>query len=186
MWQRGDVEQIVVPLSGSKLTLMLFGCMGFVALGLACVFWPGEFASGRHSEGVVFLVGLACVPFFGLPGVWMLWRLFRTRPALTIDSTGIDDTATPLGVGKLLWSEIDDIVLYRHRGHGYVGIEPKEPHVVLRRANPVKALFLRASRLWGAPLISIPETALYISAESLHTLLTEQWERNRASGPDDN
>ena len=90
----------VVIYNGLKKNLLLLALnLIFVAIGIWMIMdgerWSGWFVS----------------VFFGLGALVFSWSLLDRRPRLVLDHEGISDRT--LGVGKILWSDIDDATLRR-------------------------------------------------------------------------
>jgi len=124
-----DSDCLVVYPSRIKLGLILVGSLVFVALGV-------HIARVDEERGIDFwkvvVVSYLGVPFFAYCALFSAWRLLVRRPALVIDSSGITDAASAVGVGHVAWDEVDRLVLYNFRGQAMLGIFPRDMDSVLR------------------------------------------------------
>ena len=99
--------KISVPISKTTLTLMLIGSLVFVALGIINVNDPKAlFNTVFRSKELVFMVGIACVLFFGLASFYLFKKLFDNRPGLIISTDGIYDNSSATPVGLIEWKDI--------------------------------------------------------------------------------
>lgn len=58
-------QQIQIPISNSKLILMIIGSLGFVGLGVLFVMNPEKYTSPiMRNPTVIFILGLASILFF--------------------------------------------------------------------------------------------------------------------------
>ena len=137
------LDRIVVPLSRTKISLVLLGSAAFVAIALAV--WP---AVGLLPRGT--LLGLAMhaflvitIVFFGLCGLYAAVKLFDRTPGLVIDEVGIIDNSSGLAVGRIPWSEIEGIHITRVQGQRFLTLQVRDPEKYVKRSS-----FLRRQITW--------------------------------------
>jgi hypothetical protein len=88
-------------------------------------------------------------------------------PAIVIDSEGVVDNASGVGVGRIPWQNIQEIKELDFAGYTYVGIAAVNNEAVLETVNPIQRALLRSRLKRGLPLIIIPSDILGISAAEL-------------------
>ena len=140
-----------------------------VAAGSVAFVVAGAWMLSRvQQEGVdVVAVGLAAITFFGASGSYALFRLARPRPAVVINSRGIVDNASALGVGLIEWGEIDQCHEYRFQNQVFLGIVPRDLEALLARLPAWKRSAIRANLLLGAAPVNIPQVVLPMKVSEL-------------------
>lgn len=108
------------------MILLLFGGVGFVALGLWMV---GAFvevpSSRRFSAGYTMGIGWLSILFFGFCAVSIVKRFFDERAQLHIGTKGI--VRSPWSDQLIPWSEITDVTTWSHRGQKFIVLHLKNP-----------------------------------------------------------
>jgi hypothetical protein len=159
-------DRIVIYPSRVKTALVLLGAIGFVALCAWLV------SLGVRRVGVEGLVAsLVGVPFFGICGLYAAYRLVHHRPAVEIDRMGIVDGASALGVGRLLWDEVDHVQLYEYFGQPMLGIIPRELELFLSRQHPLRRSITKLNLKLGCAPVNVPQVILPMKLEQLADLL---------------
>ena len=77
-------ERILIPLSKTKIVLLLVGSVVFVAVSL----WLWDHADEIPHRNPLYVeaVAIAGIGFFGLCGLYALFKLFDTAPGLIVDA----------------------------------------------------------------------------------------------------
>jgi hypothetical protein len=76
-----DSRQIEIQLSKAKLTLMFFGCLLFVWIGITFVRNPSKYISLiMRSPTIIFIAGLLSILFFGFISVLLFKNFGINRP----------------------------------------------------------------------------------------------------------
>jgi len=175
-------EPLVIPLSKTKITLILLGSIGFVALGF-CL-WV--FAEEIRYRSSLFIRGVAAaaVGFFGLCGVFAVLKLFDFAPGLIVDSEGIVDNSSAIAAGRIPWTDIRGFEIQTIQNNRILTIQVHDPEKYVQRASFLKRAFvaLNASH-FGGP-IQISSHALKVSFDQLVTVLTEAYANQQRSSGD--
>jgi hypothetical protein len=168
---------IVIPLSKIKILLILLGSIAFVAGGLWLWFHAGEI---RYRNPIyVKAVAGAAVGFFGLCGVFGLFKLFDSAPGLIVDEEGIIDNSSALAAGRIPWSDIRGFEIRTVQNQKLLTIEVHNPEKYVQRAHVLKRpLVAINARSFGGP-IQISSNALKINLDELVRLLTEAHKKYR-------
>ncbi len=127
----------------SKIVLMLVGLV--VVLSIATYFWP--FLNKPNlaiRKGMIIIFWL----FATHSGTIMIYSLFSTRPAITIDSEGFYVSRLLGGIGWINWSNINRLILRNSK-----------IKVVLIDRKSVKNKFILIDRLF----LNIWQNSIYIS-----------------------
>ncbi len=96
-------DQIVIPLSRTKIVLLFLGAVAFVLLSVWL--WTIADHQTRHNPLYVKAVAIAGASFFGLCAGFAFIKLFDTKPGLIIDSDGIVDNSSGVSAGRVPWQE---------------------------------------------------------------------------------
>jgi hypothetical protein len=102
-----ETTAVVIPLSKSKIMLMLLGSMCFV--GVSVWLWCIAGEQDHFHPLKVRTAAVAGVSFFGLCAVYGCLKLFDGKPGLIIDSRGIVDNSSGLRVGHVPWTDITGV-----------------------------------------------------------------------------
>ena len=171
-------EQIEIPLSKGKLTMMLIGSIAFVAIGLWFVISPSTIESGLFSNPTLILVsGIASILFFGLCAFMSFKKLKDNKAVLIIDKTGITD----ISAGHIPWSDIKEIKTSQVMNQKCLMIVVHNPKdYISRQTNTLKRKLAEMNfKCYGSP-ISISANLLKSNFDELKTILQAQLDKNRA------
>jgi len=163
------MDEIVIYPSRWRLTLALFGSIGFVALGCLLLAKPGD----RFSPLVVTCVAWSAILFFGLVAVYAIYRLLRPSPAVVINRDGIFDNASVSGAGLIRWDEVQEVFLDELMGNKVLSIIPCDFEVILARQAGYKKYLMRLNSGFVKAPINIPQVSLPISIEALHSQILD-------------
>ena len=92
-------ERILIPLSKTKIGLLLGGSGVFVAASLWL--WNHADEIPHHNALYVEVVAIAGIGFFGLCGLYALFKLFDTEPGLIVDAEGIVDNSSAVSAKRI-------------------------------------------------------------------------------------
>lgn len=117
----------------------------------------------------IFLICVSGVVLFSGGLIFFSGRLLTFwRPILEVDSHGILDRASAVGVGFVRWEEIKDIRPANVGGQSYISIRPKDEQQVLARQNPLKRMLMRINRRYFTRTIAnVPMNVLAITEDEL-------------------
>jgi hypothetical protein len=164
-----EMDEIVIYPSRRRLTLSLFGSIGFVALGCLMLSKPGN----RFSPLVVTCLGWSAILFFGLIAVYAIYKLLRPSPAVVINRDGIFDNASASGAGLIRWDEVQEVFLDELMGNKMLSIVPRDFEVILARQPQHKKYLMRLNSGFVKAPINIPQVSLSISVEALHSQILD-------------
>lgn len=170
-------EKIEIPLSKTKLSLMLLGSIAFVVGGIWMVANPNVFATSYRptNPAFVFGVGLVSIIFFGVCLVNIVKKLFDCVPGLVITENGIYDNSGAVSVGLILWNDILELRTANVFRQKFIIVIVNNPEQYINaQTRPLNKMGLRRNyRSCGSP-ISISANALKINFDELYQLLESE------------
>jgi hypothetical protein len=116
------MDSIVIKNSRWLYFVFLIASFGFVVVGIWMIF-----------EGI--MLGWVSIAFFGSGALIFIWQIFDSRPRLIIDSEGITDRT--LGVGKIVWADIEDASIKSIQGTDFICLKLVDPEKYLGRLSKV-------------------------------------------------
>jgi hypothetical protein len=171
-------QRIEIPISKTKIVLMLIGALAFVALGSWFVLSPTTFKSTQWiNPAFITIVGYVSILFFGLCAIFCIRKLTGNQPGLIIDEKGLIDNSSGLSAGHILWSDIEDVSVIEIHKQKLIMIHVKNPHdYIVRHNNLVKRKGLELNnKMYGTPL-SISSNGLQTSFDNLLAILKDKWQ----------
>ena len=170
-----------IPLSKTKLTLLLLGATAFVVVGL-CLLCKHLYAAASTGFGSVLLtiVGVAAVIFFGACAGFYARKLLDNKPGIVFDERGLFDNSSFVAAGQILWADIETVsVLQLHR-QKFVVLQVRNPQQYIdRQASAFKRKVMTLNhKLYGTPL-HISANGLQVSFDQLFVLITNNLQRNQ-------
>ncbi|MGI4751619.1 MAG: STM3941 family protein, partial [Janthinobacterium lividum] len=174
-------EQVEIPLSKSKMTVLLIGSTAFVAIGLWFVISPPILQNGFFSNPALILVsGIASILFFGFCGFILLKKLQDNNVGLIIDKTGITDNASGISAGHIPWSDINEIKTSQVMNQKFLMILVSNPDTYInRQTSTIKRKAAEMNyKSYGLP-ISISANTLKCNFNHLKNTLQDQLDKNR-------
>lgn len=174
------MNKVEIPLSRSKLTLIILGAFSFVFFGAIFIIDPDRFVSPfLRSPEIVRIVGVASVLLFGVCGVFGIRKLFDKKVGLTVDEIGITDNTSASSVGLIKWDNITEIRTGQVMSTKFLLIFINNPQEILEKVSGMKRKILGGNmKMYGTP-ISITATTLKYNFEDLNKLLTENLDDHR-------
>ena len=167
-----SLDEKRIELSKTKIVLLIFLAIGFVALG-AWLFSlePAEIVTHMHRSPLyVHGIGLACILFFGFAGIAGFRKLFAKGPGLVLNSSGIVYNPKDTAEGFIPWTDISGAEVFEVRRTKMLVVKLKDPQKYIERGSSLKQTLSKASyNMCGSP-ISINSGTLKMSfAELLST-----------------
>lgn len=174
-------DKIEIPLSKTKILLLLIGATVFVVLGTLFIMNPGQFKSPifRNPE-TIRIAGIAAVAFFGLCLVFIARKLFDNKVGLTIDQNGLTDNSNATSVGLIEWDDITGIGTVQVASTKTLMLETDKPEKYIERAkNGISKRAMKANhKMYGSPL-SIISNSLKIKYDDLERMVREEFEKRK-------
>ncbi|WP_298346985.1 STM3941 family protein [uncultured Algibacter sp.] len=174
------MTEIKVPLSKTKIILLMIGALAFVIGGAWGIIDPERFASIRYPKNTVFISGIAGVLFFGLCFIFIAKKVFSGKAGLTINDDGIIDNSNATSVGLIEWEDITGIKSWGTGSAKVIVVLTSEPEKYIERSKNIisKKAMKANNRIYGSPL-SIISNSLKINFSELEKLILEQIEKRK-------
>jgi hypothetical protein len=176
-------QKVEIALSKSKIVLMLFGALIFVAIGLLFVISPPVVQNAFWGDPAkIAIAGYGSIIFFGLCAFLFLRKLPDKQPGLIIDDKGLIDNSSGLSAGHVLWSDIENISVIEIHMQKLIMLHVTNPqHYINRQPSLLKRKGMQFNKkMYGTPL-SITSNGLKISFDKLFNLLTDKLQESRKS-----
>ena len=181
-------DETVIELSRTKLALLVLGSCAFVATGAwllsfdaAEIRYGRAFAFSHNSPVVVYGAGAAGVLFFGLCGLYGLFKMFDKKPGLILNSSGIVDNASGVAAGFIPWPEVLGSGVYEVQKQKMLVIGVRDPQKYIDRGGALRRALNRANyKMTGSP-VAIPSVALKVDFSELVSLFNRY--HRRYGGP---
>jgi len=175
-------QRTEIAISKSKIILMLFGALIFIAIGLWFVISPPTIDNSYWGNPTkIAIVGYASILFFGLCAFFIFRKLFDNKPGLILDNKGLIDNSSGLSAGHILWTDIEKISVIEIHGQKLIMLHVINPqHYIKSQKSSFKRKGMELnSKMYGTPLC-ITTNGLKISFDKLFALLTEKLKGSRS------
>ncbi|MCL7755144.1 STM3941 family protein [Polaribacter sp. Z022] len=185
------MTEIKIPLSKTKIILLMIGALAFVVGGIFGIIDAERFASIRYPKNLVFYSGLASVLFFGLCFVFIAKKVFSRKSGLTINENGIIDHSNATSIGLIEWNDITGIetiqidvpvygTFWNTKSPKMLIIKTSSPEKYIKRSKNIisKKVMEANNRMYGTPLTIISNT-LKIKFSELEEMITEQLKQRK-------
>jgi hypothetical protein len=170
-------DTVVVPLSKSKIVLIMLGAVAFVALGIALLLISVEKSPAKALY--MQLAGAASILFFGLVFLFAVRKVFDTQPGLIVSSQGILDNSSGVAAGMIPWAEIQGFATTTVHSQRFLTILVAEPEKYVERGGFLKRVANRASlKYYGSP-VQISANSLKIRFDDLAALVERRYQAHR-------
>ena len=170
-------DQIVIPLSRTKIVLLLLGAVAFVLL--SAWLWTIADHQTRHNPFYVKGAAIAGASFFGLCAGFAFIKLFDPKPGLIIDAEGIVDNSSGVSAGRIPWREIRGFRVTTVQKQRFITFEVEDPLKYVDRGNFLRRKLNRANlKYFGSP-VQISANALQIKFDELLSVIAQFYERHK-------
>jgi len=168
------MDKVEIPLSKTKMLLVVMGSLLFVAFGVFCVTTLADNQT-RYLPAYVKAVGILSVSFFSLTGIYGFWKLFDNKAGLTIDKTGILDNSSGGAIGLIRWVDVTGIETIQISSTKLLLIHVSNPEYYLDKVKGIKRMGLNANyKRYGTPLC-IASVALKYDFSALERLMYDRF-----------
>jgi len=156
------MRALVIYTPKKQLIRDMLVSVAFVAISIWMLAFPAEEIG---LDGT--LAAYIGIPFFGLCGLFFLSRLLWPKPAVVVNDAGLLDNASAFGVGLIPWTEISGVRISSFMKQQFLAVYVADPEKYLNRANPLKRAIMRSTQSMIGTGITIPLSALPVSADEL-------------------
>ena len=157
------MEPVRFPISRWKIALHLLGCLVFIAIAI--------FGTRAGMSPIIWIAF-----YFLLPASSLVQRLFSNAPAIEISDTGISDRTPLLGVGEILWEDIELIYLGGGIQKGLC-VTVSDPQPYLARLDLLRRLNARLNSLFGLTPILLLLGTTAASPDDIWNAVQSRFER---------
>jgi len=165
------MKEIIIPLNKKKITLLFFGAVGFVVVGV----WLFQIADTVFVRIISVFVRIISVIeiFFGLCGVCALFsKFFDNKPGLVINDDGIIDNSS--GVGLIRWENITNVSITEIYGQKILTIEVNNADEIVSKQSGFKKLLMNLSKNYFNSPVQISSNTLKCDFQELYNILKDQ------------
>jgi hypothetical protein len=157
------MDKIEIPISKTKIFILLIGTILFVIFGVLFIMTPDSFVTILfRNPQTIRLTGIASVLFFGAAGIYGFLKLFDKSLGLIIDDNGITDNTNASSVGLILWSDITEIKTEQVMSTKFLLIYTTNPEKYLARVKGLKHKLMKANyKAYGTPFSITSNTLRY-------------------------
>jgi hypothetical protein len=166
-------DETVVPLSRSKVLLLIIGAVAFVALG----FWMFQLDSAWiesqrrfNNPLLVHAIGVASMVFFGFCGVVGIRKLLDRTPGLVLSSAGMSVASSTAPGGLIPWGDVEGFATHEIHRQKFLVVKLRAPEKYVRTGGSIRQALHRANmNMVGSP-ISLSSSTLKINFDELVNL----------------
>ncbi|WP_417429760.1 STM3941 family protein [Halpernia sp.] len=173
-----------IDLSKSKLSLMFFGCILFVAGSIWFLSNPSKFSNAVfHSEIAIYIVGILGLVFFGICGFYIFKKMIDKNPGIIINYHGITDNSSGLSAGFIPWEDINAIEMTTITNQKFIVIILKNPENYIDKVkSKFKQRAMRINYKISNSPVNISANSLKINFNKLYELLNQSLLENNKNG----
>jgi len=174
---------VEIPLSKSKMSLMLMGCIAFIALGVWLLsYQPTSSDPPWMIRPFIVPAAIAAIAFFGFCAVLAVKKLSSTLPGLIISDEGITDYSSGLAAGTIPWKDVLSIQTTAVLNQSFILIMVSNPQEHIdRQKSALKRKAMEVNyKTYGTP-ICLSANGLRYNFNELYKLLTESVNKNKNS-----
>ena len=169
------MNKVEIPLSKTKIILLLLGGLAFVIAGILFTINPEEFISPiMRSPQIIRIGGITAVLFFGTASVYGIRKLFDKQMGLIIDEEGIIDNTNASSLGLIKWADIKNIKTEQVASTKFLLIYTKNPDKYFNKVKGFKRKLMESNNImYGTPL-SITSSSLECNFNDLEELINNR------------
>jgi hypothetical protein len=165
-------ERIEIKLSKKKAVLSFSGALAFVVGGL----WMVSVSDNqvRYIPLLLKVTGYSSILFFAAAGMFILYKLFDSKPGLVIDNEGLHDNSNASSAQLVTWSQIKGIKIEQVMSTRFILVDIHDPEGFMENiVGLMKRLMMGNYKMYGTP-ISIISNSLNCNTENLYKIISER------------
>lgn len=169
-------ERIEIKLSKGKGILTLLGSVAFLLTSI----WLIDYASNHETVDIgilrldpviVIVIGYVGLIFFGLAGLYILYKLFDKTPGLIIDKEGIYDNSSAAAGHLIKWERIKGLRVDQVMSTKFILIDIENPEEFMDEVNGIKKKLMWSTyKMYGTPT-SISSSTLSCDFDELFRII---------------
>lgn len=167
-----ELERIEIKLSKKKALLTFFGAAAFVVSGI----WMIQVADtqARYPPSLAKTVGYSAIVFFGTVGLYILYKLFDSKPGLVIDREGIHDNSNAASAGLIKWEQIKGVKIEQVMSTKFILIDIHDPETFIQKFSGMKKKLMWGNyKMYETP-VSIVSNSLQCDTDYLFKIIRER------------
>jgi hypothetical protein len=174
------MTKVEIPLSKTKISLLLVGSIAFVIGGIFFIITPETFISVIFPNlELIRVAGIASILFFGATSIYGARKFVDKSVGLTIDDNGITDNTNASSAGLINWGDITEIKTKQVMSTKFLLIFISNSDKYLDRVSGLKRRLMRGNmKMYGTPL-SITSNTLKYSFNDLEKLILHRLKEQR-------
>ncbi|MFL5764559.1 MAG: STM3941 family protein [Bacteroidia bacterium] len=178
-------EEIKIPLKKSKILLMGFGCLVFVALGILLLFAPLHTDNPFMNNSVrKMIVGSLSVIFFGYIGIGAFRKMFDRDAGLTFSEKGFLNNSGGFQKQFVQWADVTGFNTGKVQRQVFLNIEVRNPEDYIKGERSfLKRKMMKMNLNHQGSVISISANSLDCTFPELNAMVMKAYSdyKNRAS-----
>jgi len=159
------INRTEIPLSKTKLMLLLLLTVAFTAIGL----W---FLLMQNGVQMYKIAGVIAILVFGFALSIIARKLQDNTPGLVIDDSGIMDNSNALAAGLIIWRDIKNVFVVEIGSQKFIMVEVYNPDKYIDRQHHYlqKKAMQYNLKTYGSP-VSITGNGLKCTFDNLYKLI---------------
>lgn len=157
---------------GKMLGLTLLSLI-FVLVGAIFVY---TYYIDEDVSMLLGIIGIICILFFGLCGLYFIKRLLHPKPAIILRKDHFVDQSSYIAAGTIAWTDVTEIFIYEYMGQHFIGVNVKNPDQILERMNRFQVNLVKANQKMVRASVNISKTGLTVPLEQLYEEMVIRWE----------
>lgn len=167
-------ERIEIKISKEKGILTFLGAIAFVATSI----WLIVYADSHETVDIgileldpVIVIGYVGLIFFGLAGLYILYKLFDKKPGLIIDKEGIYDNSSAAAGHLIKWERITGLRVEQVMSTKFILIDIENPEQFMDGVSGIKRKLMWSTyKMYGTPT-SISSSTLSCDFDDLFQII---------------
>lgn len=156
-----NLQPLALRRSACHFLVYTLGSASFTFAG-ALLIWSGKAP----------ILGGVTVVFFGLGAAVLLCQTIDPRPRLLFDQDGVLDRT--LGVGRILWSDINGAYVLSVHGNDFVCLQVNDPSVYLAKLSPIRRKLVKANLALGFTELNLNLAGLKVDTEEVFRIILQR------------
>ena len=169
-------ERIEIRLSKEKGILTFLGSTAFIVTSIWLIGYAGKHDAVdigilELDPVTVTVIGYAGLIFFGLAGLYILYKLSDKKPGLIIDDEGIYDNSSAAAGHLIKWERIKGLRVEQVMSTKFILVDIENPEEFMDGVNGIKKKLMWSTyKIYGTPT-SISSSTLSCDFDELFQII---------------
>lgn len=177
-------NRIEIPLSKSKILILVLASVAFVVAGVFIAIYPEQFTSSSmqwiNNPEVIRIIGLIGILYFTATGIYGVKKLQDKKIGLIIDDQGITDNSNAASIGYIEWQDITGIRVQQVMSTKFLLIDVSEPEKYMAKAkSKLQKRLMSANMKTSNTPLSITANTLKYDFDALETLVKGEFQKHK-------